>query len=389
MTKAEPARRKIVVCMDTPGWGGAEYDLGRLMAAGAFRPDMLLISPFADSRLLDLADRFKLNLIRHHSTNRLSGLARGLVSAARLKVTHPDTIWIFWCHHLDSNRWLQFGFAMLGMDFILSERICANSREEFRDSRLSIPLKRFAASKSLAVVFCGYKQPALFERIFDVRPGIATTIPNSRDVGKIVGEVRARQAEALLLRAKHGFGATPVFFCSGRLAPEKNFKAAILAFQLYVEAGGKGHLVIAGEGPEKGNLLALINARNQGKIHLVGYQSDMILWLSVADVFILPSYGEGVSGALIEAMAAGLPCLASDITGNRELVHHQKTGLLFPADDHGQLARNMARVCTEAELVSPMGRAAHALVLEKYDISVELCRWRSLLSHTGSRNKAI
>lgn len=389
MINAEPNSRKIVICMDTPGWGGAEYDLGRLIAAGAFRPDMLVISPFAESRLLDLAKRFKLNLIRHHSTNRLSGLARGVVSAARLKVTQPDTIWILWCHHVDSNRWLQFGFALLGMDFILSERICANSREEFQDSRLSIPLKRFAASASLAVAFCGYKQPALFEKIFDVRPGIATTIPNSRDVLKIAAEVRARRAEALLLRAKYGLGDTTVFFCSGRLAQVKNFKAAILAFQLYVDAGGKGHLVIAGEGPEKESLHALVNERNQKKVHLVGYQADVVLWLSVADCYILPSYGEGVSGALIEAMAVGLPCIASDITGNRELVHHQVTGLLFAADDHCQLARNMARVCAEREWASAMGRAAHDLVLEKYDTSVEVSRWQSLLMHSGLNSKII
>lgn len=376
--------RELIICLDTPGWGGAEYDLGRLMDAGAFRPDMLLISPHAERRLLDLAKRLDIRILRHQCSNRVLGFARGMLTACRLKGARPDAIWVFWCHHVDSNRWLQFWFALLGMDFILSERICANSQEEFRNSRLSIPLKRCAASASLAVVFCGYNQPALFERIFNVQRGIAATIPNSRDVRKIAREVRARHTEALLLRVRYGFADATVFFCAGRLAPEKNFKASVMAFQRFIESGGHGHLVIAGEGPERENLLALVRQSESKRIHLVGYQSDIILWLSASDVYILPSYGEGLSGALIEAMAAALPCLASDITGNRELIHHLKTGLLFAADDHEQLARHMSRVRTETEWASGMGKAAYDLVLEKYDTAVEVARWVSLLEHVSS-----
>jgi glycosyltransferase involved in cell wall biosynthesis len=371
--------RSITICIDSPGWGGAEYDLGRLIDAGAFRPDRLVVSPYANQRLIALVEELNVAIIRHYCPNKIRGLGGGLLTGLKLKVNYPDSIWIFWCHHIDSNRWLQFSFSMLGMDYILAERICANSRNAFKNSKLSLTLKRFSANGSRAVAFCGYDQPALFQKIFNVKNGVAITIPNSRNISKIANDVACKYSETAALRKRMNLGTAPVFFCSGRLAPEKNFKIAILAFQLFLDGGGSGHLIIAGEGSERENLNKLISEKYRINIHLVGYQSDMIPWLGLATAFILPSYNEGVSGALIEAMAAGLPCIVSNIPGNNEIVKNNVTGLVFDADNVTELVKNIQTIIDEPKRASAMRDNAYNYVSLKYDVSVEVARWHDIL----------
>lgn len=76
----------------------------------------------------------------------------------------------------------------------------------------------------------------------------------------------------------------------------------------------------------------------QDKVVLAGYQEDIPEMLSAFDAFCLPSFSEGLPVSLLEAMAAQLPVIASDVSGNKEVVTHEKTGLLFPSDDDEQLA---------------------------------------------------
>ena len=87
-----------------------------------------------------------------------------------------------------------------------------------------------------------------------------------------------------------------------------------------------------------------------------------------ADVFVLPSFTEGHSKALIEAMASGLPCVASDCPGNRALVRDGETGLLFDPRSPESLADALARVLGEASLASNLGRRVRELATSEYDL---------------------
>lgn len=76
----------------------------------------------------------------------------------------------------------------------------------------------------------------------------------------------------------------------------------------------------------------------QDNVVLAGYQENIAEMLTSFDAFCLPSFSEGLPVSLLEAMAARLPVIASDVAGNKELVTHRKTGVLFPSDDDEQLA---------------------------------------------------
>ncbi|MCD7807157.1 MAG: glycosyltransferase, partial [Lachnospiraceae bacterium] len=111
----------------------------------------------------------------------------------------------------------------------------------------------------------------------------------------------------------------------GELIPRKNHETLIRA-----AAQIKGiTLAIAGQGPLKEHLTSLIEELGVAdRVKLLGYRKDISELCAAADVFVLPSFQEGLSVALMEAMACGLPCAVSAIRGNIDLID-EKGGVLF------------------------------------------------------------
>ena len=87
-----------------------------------------------------------------------------------------------------------------------------------------------------------------------------------------------------------------------------------------------------------------------------------------ADAFVLASFTEGHPKVLLEAMACGVPCVASDCAGNRSLVTHGETGLLFDPHNAAALADCVRRVLTEPGLAESLTRAAREMVVTRYDL---------------------
>ncbi|MFL6676813.1 MAG: glycosyltransferase, partial [Burkholderiaceae bacterium] len=114
----------------------------------------------------------------------------------------------------------------------------------------------------------------------------------------------------------------------GRLVAVKNYGLLLRA----VAASGLDiHLVLAGEGPERAALTALAASLGiASRVHLLGHCDDVDRVLGAFDMFVLPSISEGMSNTLLEAMAAGVPPVASDVGGNGEIVRDGVDGRLFP-----------------------------------------------------------
>lgn len=125
-------------------------------------------------------------------------------------------------------------------------------------------------------------------------------------------------------------GKPPRFLNVGRLVPIKGQRDLILAFKEFLPACPHAVLHIAGEGPARESLSALINELGlQSSVFLLGSRSDIPLLINEYDCFVFPSHSEGFSGAIVEAMFAGLPVLASDIPVNQEVIAHLETGYFF------------------------------------------------------------
>jgi len=92
-------------------------------------------------------------------------------------------------------------------------------------------------------------------------------------------------------------------------------------------------------------------------------------YLADADAFVLPSYTEGHPKALLEAMSAGVPCVASNVGGNRSIIDQGATGLLFELGDPGALADALARVLDDPASARALGERARARIVERYDLA--------------------
>jgi glycosyltransferase involved in cell wall biosynthesis len=120
------------------------------------------------------------------------------------------------------------------------------------------------------------------------------------------------------------------FLNVGRLVPVKGQRDLVLAFHEFLPACPNAVLHIAGDGPERESLAALINELGlHNNVVLLGSRSDIPNLINEYDCFVFPSHSEGFSGAIVEAMFAGVPVLASDIAVNKEVITHMETGYFF------------------------------------------------------------
>jgi glycosyltransferase involved in cell wall biosynthesis len=122
-------------------------------------------------------------------------------------------------------------------------------------------------------------------------------------------------------------------------------------------------LVLVGEGPEQVSLEALVTTLGLSeKVVFTGHQMDVMPYYGVADVFALPSLSEGSPNVLLEAMAAGVPIVATEVGGVPETVRHEHSALLVPKASPSKLAIALARVLTDSDLADQLRRQAQAQV---------------------------
>jgi glycosyltransferase involved in cell wall biosynthesis len=156
----------------------------------------------------------------------------------------------------------------------------------------------------------------------------------------------------------------------GRLVYQKSFDTLFLAMSELVNQGFEDFiLLVAGEGEDRISLEKLIQKlKLSNQIKLLGLRHDIIRLMTAADVFIIPSRYEGLSLAMIEAMACGLPIIASDARGLRDYITNEQNGLLFPVRDYKALAACILRLATNKELRDRLSLGARKSFETEYDM---------------------
>lgn len=160
----------------------------------------------------------------------------------------------------------------------------------------------------------------------------------------------------------------PVVGTVGRLEPRKG-TATLIAAVAALRAAGRHDVsaVVVGDGPLREALAA--DADRLGiasQVRLVGDRADVRDVLAALDVFVLPSRTEGMSNALLEAMAMALPVVATAVGGTPEVVADGRSGLLVPPDDATTMARAVERVLADPAFAAALGAAARRVVEDRY-----------------------
>ncbi|MBI4577502.1 MAG: glycosyltransferase [Planctomycetes bacterium] len=164
----------------------------------------------------------------------------------------------------------------------------------------------------------------------------------------------------------------------GRLVPYKGFDTALGALARLVASGLDARLVVIGEGPERARLLGLARERGVAERLELRATTDVggvARSMGEADLFLAPSrvasdgMRDGIPNVLAEAMAAGLPVIASEVSGIPELVEHGRSGWLVPPDDPEALATAVRELAESGGLAAALADAARTRVRERFDLA--------------------
>ncbi len=175
-------------------------------------------------------------------------------------------------------------------------------------------------------------------------------------------------ADRMIWRHRLGLPTTgPMAVFVGRISPEKGIADLVEAWKQVTKQIADARLVIVGEGPQAAELRTL--AAEQPNVHWAGPTQQPQRYLRAADLFVLPSYEEGVSIALLEAMAAAVPIVATEIPGNERLIESGRHGLLAPSRRPDLLAQNILVQLRATTIAAAMARAARERVEDEFSIT--------------------
>jgi glycosyltransferase involved in cell wall biosynthesis len=210
------------------------------------------------------------------------------------------------------------------------------------------------------------------DRIVTVPPGVVLEPTAAR-------EAAGRQALGLPASARLIVGVGP-------LESAKGFRDAIWAFNILQGLYDELHLALLGDGPDEHRLRQFTRGvRSTGRVHFAGPRTDVAGWLADAELVWVPDRVGTSRNALLEAMAAGRPVVASRLAQSAEIVRDGETGLLVPASDRAALARQTRRVLDDGELRRRLGQAGRSRVEETYGAAELVRRFTELYDAVGGR----
>lgn len=243
------------------------------------------------------------------------------------------------------------------------------------------------AQQKISVVYRGRAVPVIGPEDGDLigsdaeQPSIDHEIASASE-GHIM---RSEQIDSSLTPQRAGASMSKIrnFISYGRLLERKGFQDAIQAFSQVLKKYSDCTLTIFGEGPYRKNLESLIQELelqasvflpgkipNPMEVLINGYcpLPTLDCPLFTGDCFLFPSWYEGFSGALVEAMMAGIPIIASDIPMNLEAVTDKKSALVFPVQNIGFLKGSMLWAIENPDQMKAIGNAARLSAIDRFDI---------------------
>jgi glycosyltransferase involved in cell wall biosynthesis len=206
-----------------------------------------------------------------------------------------------------------------------------------------------------------------------VREEQLSILGNGIDVAAWEPDAQARSAMRRLLALENEF----LWIAAGRLEPVKDYPTLLRAFAC---APQKARLLVLGAGPQQSELIALAAQLGlEQRVRFLGFEPNVEPWMQAADGFVLSSRYEGLPMVLLEAGACGVPAVATDVPGTREVVSDGVNGFLGEAGDPYSMGDAMTRLMSiPAEERHAMGERARQRVIAEFSLETVLNRWERL-----------
>jgi glycosyltransferase involved in cell wall biosynthesis len=229
-------------------------------------------------------------------------------------------------------------------------------------------------------------------RSLGISPERVTVVHRGRDAGRFPASLTLAERDAYRTSLALPAGA-PVVINVGRLVDSKGHEELIDAFARVASARPDAVLLLVGDGPERDNIERRVAAAGLAeRVRLLGQRTDVPHLLAFADVFAFPSHYEGHPGAVVEAMLAGKPIVASDTPVHRETTDDGRCALLVPVQSTVPLADAMLRLLGDAALAAELGARAREIARRRFDIELTVAQYevlyrRVLAAHGSDSNR--
>ena len=187
------------------------------------------------------------------------------------------------------------------------------------------------------------------------------------------------------VRREFGIGPDEVVIGSvARLDPVKNFPGLLRTFFMAVEKGLSARLLIVGDGPQMKELRILAGKIGcAGSILFAGRRSDVPQCLRAMDIYVQPSFYEGFSMTILEALSTGLPVIAYNVGGTYEMVRDGYNGMLLNDQENNTLAQAMLQLARNPPRRQAMGRKGRALIKENFSLAGMIRQYDRLFSFSS------
>jgi glycosyltransferase involved in cell wall biosynthesis len=178
--------------------------------------------------------------------------------------------------------------------------------------------------------------------------------------------------------------------CVARLCYEKGLDVLLQAWHLVHKELPAARLIIAGIGPLQAQLAYMAQALNLGEsVEFVGLQRDVVAVLHRGSIATLPSRWEGMPNAVLEAMACGLPCVATRVSGTEDIITHGVNGLLVEPEDYQSLAQALLALLRDPARSSAYGKAAREMIEQEYALEHITDRYLELYQRMADDGKVV
>lgn len=225
-------------------------------------------------------------------------------------------------------------------------------------------------------VVCVSEAQAAKVRRAGVRPDRLWVIHNAIDSSRFRDEQDGARA---VLKSLFPEPRDHIVIGVGRLSPEKGFDRFVEAAALVAPQCRTAGFVVVGDGPDRGALEQRVrDSALEGHVAFTGFRSDIDRLLPGADVLAQSSYTEGLPNVILEACAAGIPVVATDVGGTREVVHDGLNGFLVPSGDPKALATRLLELLRSPSQRHAMGAHGREFVRHRFSFADQSARYSSL-----------
>ncbi|WP_404362260.1 glycosyltransferase family 4 protein [Marinobacter sp.] len=363
-------RTRILHVTFNMGFGGTEQVIRQLVShldPARFECEIACID--GETGAIGQAMQEKQNIVIH-ARKRAEGLdwatigwLRKLIKAGKFDVVH--------CHQYSPYSYGWFAHWGTGARLVFTEHGRFHPDQHRKKARFINPI--IALTTSHLVAISSATRDALVEYEYMPRNRIEV-IYNG------IAGLEADSERQVALRSKLGIRPDEqVLGTVARLDKVKNQKLMIHAIRTLMDSGQKVRLLLVGDGPERDALQALATGLElEAAVIFTGFQSQPADYLSLMDVFLLPSFTEGTSMTLLEAMSLGIPTVATRVGGTPEIVTDGETGILTESDNLDEFTGALKLLLEQPATREQMANKAKDRFSERFSVAQMVEQYQKL-----------